>query len=76
MLTSKDQKINVSERHARALDVLGEEFNLDDQALDGNAETLGMAGGILKRRWSELGQIEAPASGGTLRKRGNRTVWR
>src|SRR5262245_2143993 len=57
--TSKDSELGTSVRHDRALDILTEEFgDLDDPSLDGDAETLGIAGGILKRRWGDLGQIE------------------
>src|SRR5262249_22379719 len=59
LLTSKDAELSTSARHDRALDILAEEFgDLDDASLDGDAETLGIAGGILKRRWGDLGQIE------------------
>jgi predicted acylesterase/phospholipase RssA len=59
LLTSKDAELSTTVRHDRALRILRKEFgNLDDRALDGDAETLGIAGGILKRRWGDLGQIE------------------
>ncbi|MDZ7597791.1 MAG: tetratricopeptide repeat-containing protein [Desulfobacterales bacterium] len=54
---SKDPEINSAVRHDLAIETLGEEFDLDDPGLDGDAETLGIAGGILKRRWQELGQL-------------------
>jgi hypothetical protein len=38
-----------------ALKALGEQFDLDDPGLDGDAETLNIAGGILQRRWQEFG---------------------
>lgn len=47
LLTSKDPELNSAVRHSLAIDKLGEEFDLDDSALDGDAETLGIAGGIL-----------------------------
>lgn len=40
-----------------ALKALGEQFDLYDPGLDGDAETLNIAGGMLKRRWQELGQL-------------------
>jgi len=57
LLISKDPEINSAVRHDLAIETLGEEFDLDDPGLDGDAETLGIAGGILKRRWQELGQL-------------------
>ena len=58
LLTSKDPELNSAMRHDLALKKSGEEFDLDDAGLDGDAETLGIAGGILKRRWQELGQFK------------------
>src|SRR5262249_24026356 len=59
LLTSKDAELSTTVRHDRALDILTEEFgDLDDPTLDGDAETLGIAGGIRKRRWVDLGQVE------------------
>ena len=57
-LTSKDPELGASSRHDAALKILGEMFDLDDPSLDGDAETLGIAGGICKRRWMDLGQYE------------------
>ena len=58
LLTSKDQELSASFRHDRALDMLAEHFgDLGAAALDGDGETLGIAGGIAKRRWNDLGQI-------------------
>lgn len=58
LLTSKDPEINSAIRHNLAIDKLGEEFDLENEALDGDSETMGIAGGILKRRWQELGQLK------------------
>jgi hypothetical protein len=58
LLTSKDQELSSTMRHRRALEILQEQFDLEDSSLDGDAETLGIAGGILKRRWEDLGQYE------------------
>ena len=58
LLISKDPELGVAVRHRRALEVLQERFALDDPHLDGDAETLGIAGGILKRRWEDLGQYD------------------
>jgi len=57
LLTSKDPELNAAMRHDRALEVLAEDFDLDDHRLDGDRETLGIAGGICKRKWDELGQL-------------------
>jgi predicted acylesterase/phospholipase RssA len=59
LLTSKDSELIATRRHDRALEILEEGFgNLDDGTLNGDAETLGIAGGILKRRWNDLGRLE------------------
>lgn len=57
-LTSKDPELSSGMRHDRALEILSDMFDLDDSSLDGDAETLGIAGGICKRRWMDLGQSE------------------
>jgi hypothetical protein len=57
-LTSKDPELGASSRHDTAIKILGEMFELEDPSLDGDAETLGIAGGICKRRWMDLGQYE------------------
>src|SRR5262249_49880763 len=57
-LTSKDPELGASSRHDIALKILRDMFDVDDASLDGNAETLGIAGGIHKRRWMDLGQYE------------------
>jgi predicted acylesterase/phospholipase RssA len=58
MLTSKDPELNVASRHDAALGILDEEFDLVNPALDADQETLGIAGGICKRRWYDLGQLD------------------
>ena len=57
-LTSKDQELSVNSRHDIAIKILGEIFDLSSTSLNGDAETLGIAGGICKRRWMDLGQYE------------------
>jgi predicted acylesterase/phospholipase RssA len=57
-LTSKDPELSANVRHDAALKILCEIFNLDDPLLDADVETLGIAGGICKRRWMDLGQYE------------------
>jgi len=69
LLTSKDPELGAAVRHDRALQILESEFDLDDPALDGDAETLGIAGGILKRRWGELGGLEDLRRAGRLYQR-------
>jgi predicted acylesterase/phospholipase RssA len=56
LLTSKDSELHATARHDRALDILAAGFDLQNPSCD--AETLGIAGGICKRRWSDLGQQE------------------
>ena len=57
-LTSKDPELNSALRHDQALEILDEGFDLKSAALDGDGETLGVAGGIYKRRWTDLGQLK------------------
>lgn len=57
-LTSKDPELPTNMRHDMALKILDDMFTLDDPSLDGDAETLSIAGGICKRRWMDLGQYE------------------
>ena len=70
LLTSKDPELSSAIRHDRALEILSEEFDLEDEGLDGDAETLGIAGGICKRRWAELGQHEDLRRAADLYRRG------
>ncbi len=70
MLTSKDTEMSAAIRHDRALQILAQEFDLENPELDGDAETLGIAGGIRKRRWSDLGQLDDLIQAGKLYARG------
>jgi predicted acylesterase/phospholipase RssA len=70
LLTSKDPELSAAMRHDRALEILTEGFDLQDPALDGDAETLGIAGGILKRRWNDLGQTDDLRKAARLYERG------
>lgn len=70
MLTSKDPELGGDVRHNRALDVLADAFDLEDRALDGDGETLGIAAGIYKRRWDDLGQLEDLLQAARLYERG------
>jgi predicted acylesterase/phospholipase RssA len=72
LLTSKDPEMISTVRHDHALAVLAEVFDLDDPAMDGDAETLGIAGGIYKRRWTDLGQLRDLIRAATLYERGAR----
>jgi hypothetical protein len=58
LLTSKDPELNAATRHDEALKLLARCFRLKSPTLDGDGETLGIAGGICKRRWNELGQLK------------------
>lgn len=55
--TSKDPELNAAVRHDFALRLLGTRFKLDDPKMNGDSETLGIAGGICKRKWYDLGQF-------------------
>jgi predicted acylesterase/phospholipase RssA len=56
MLTSKDPELSSATRHDQAVALLSQEFDLNDPSFS-DRETLGIAGGIYKRRWFELGQL-------------------
>ncbi|MEO8368401.1 MAG: patatin-like phospholipase family protein [Candidatus Solibacter sp.] len=58
LFTSKDPELSSATRHRLALEILASRFVLQDPALDGDEETLGIAGGIHKRQWLDLGQYE------------------
>jgi len=64
LLTSKDPELGTAIRHDLALEVLRQAFNYLDKKGPSDkggslerAETLGIAGGIYKRRWNDLGQL-------------------
>ena len=57
LLTSKDLELSAAVRHNQALAILAERFELASPDLE-DAETLGIAGGIHKRRYDDLGQLE------------------
>jgi predicted acylesterase/phospholipase RssA len=72
LLTSKDEELSAALRHDRAIEVLANEFgNLDDPALT-DGETLGIAAGIFKRKWLDLGQLRDLQASGGLYERGAR----
>ena len=58
LLTSKDPELGVTMRHRASLKILFERFDLESPRLDGDRETLGIAGGIMKRQWEDLGQFD------------------
>jgi predicted acylesterase/phospholipase RssA len=59
LLTSKDPELDTATRHDDALNLLASRFELiENNRLAGDGETLGIAGGICKRRWNDLGQLK------------------
>jgi predicted acylesterase/phospholipase RssA len=58
LLTSKDEELAATVRHGQALKILQEGFRSLDSPAFRDPETLGIAGGICKRRWEDLGQYE------------------
>jgi len=71
-LTSKDEELSAAVRHTGAIEILEQEFgDLDDPDLT-DAETLGIAGGIYKRKWYDLGQLSDLERSAALYERGAR----
>ncbi|HET9415183.1 MAG TPA: patatin-like phospholipase family protein [Pseudolabrys sp.] len=59
LLMSKDPELDAATRHDEALTLLANVFGFIENAeLAGDGETLGIAGGICKRRWNDLGQLK------------------
>jgi len=59
LVTSKDPELDAATRHDKALNLLANGFAfIEDKKLAGDGETLGIAGGICKRRWNDLGQLK------------------
>jgi tetratricopeptide (TPR) repeat protein len=58
LLTSKDPELNSATRHDEALTLLARGFKINSKELDGDVETLGIAGGICKRKWKDLVQLK------------------
>lgn len=72
VLTSKDPELAASYRHDEALRLLAQRFGmLEDPDLD-DPEVLGVAGGICKRRWQDLGQSVDLRRAASLYERGAR----
>lgn len=57
LCTSKDPDLSAAERHDAALKTL-KVLGLGEEDPDGGPETLGIAGGICKRKWEAFGQVE------------------
>ncbi len=70
LLTSKDPELSAATRHDRALELLDKRFHL--ATLAGDPETLGLAGGICKRRWNDLGQLKDLVQAANFCERGAR----
>ena len=59
LLTSKDPDLDAATRHDEALNLLANVFKfIENTEIAGDGETLGIAGGICKRRWNDLGQLK------------------
>ena len=70
-MTSKDPELSAAIRHDEALEILGKGFRfIRDKTKPGDAETLGIAGGISKRKWNDLGQIKDLMRAAELYQRG------
>lgn len=71
LLTSKDVELPAAFRHDRALEILETRFVLFDESSTSllDVETLGIAGGILKRRWADLGNPDDLRQAGRLYER-------
>jgi len=70
MLTSKDPELSSATRHDQAIALLSQDFDLNDTSLNADPETLGIAAGIYKRRWFELGQLSDLRCAASLYERG------
>jgi hypothetical protein len=70
LLTSKDPELSAATRHDQAIKILRERFNIDPATAAADAETCGIAAGIYKRRWYELGQLRDLHLAGQLYERG------
>jgi predicted acylesterase/phospholipase RssA len=59
LLTSKDPELDAAIRHDDAVKLLADRFDfIEDKTIGGDGETLGIAGGICKRKWLDLGQVK------------------
>jgi predicted acylesterase/phospholipase RssA len=73
LLTSKDQNLSAAVRHDEALAILRRTFSFNDDSLNQNAEVLGVAAGILKRKWQDLGKLQDLQEASALYDRGSLT---
>src|ERR1700722_1324605 len=73
LLTSKDAELSAASRHDDALMLLAGRFEfIQDKTLPGDTETLGIAGGIAKRKWNDLGQLKDLLAAADFYERGAR----
>lgn len=72
VLTSKDPELASSYRHDEALRILAQRFGMLDDSEQDDPEILGVAGGIFKRRWQDLGQAGDLKRAASLYERGAR----
>lgn len=72
LVTSKDEELSAGIRHARAIELLKNEFGDLRAAALTDGETLGIAAGIFKRKWFDLGQLPDLQSSADLYERGAR----
>ncbi|HMA71297.1 MAG TPA: TRAFs-binding domain-containing protein [Xanthobacteraceae bacterium] len=74
LLMSKDPELNMATRHDDALKLLRQGcLFIDDETLTGDGDTFGIAGGICKRRWNDLGQLDDLLKAAKFYERG--TTW-
>jgi len=77
LLTSKDPELASVTRHDQALKLLAEKFDYieNEVSTEGGksyerGDTLGIAGGICKRRWNDLGRLEDLVAAAAFYRRG------
>jgi len=71
-LTSKDEELSAGIRHAQAIELLTDHFGELGELEPADAETLGIAAGIFKRKWFDLGQFSDLQASAALYERGAR----
>ena len=78
LLTSKDPELGAAIRHDEALKLLAERFDYieNEASIEGGksyerGDTLGIAGGICKRRWNDLGRLEDLLASAAFYQRGS-----
>lgn len=76
LLTSKDPELSAAKRHDDALEILADGFrfirSIGAETKPGDGDTLGIAGGICKRRWNDLGQLKDLVQAAEFYERGTR----